>query len=60
MFRAALLLLIRRYLSVYTAIRRCRLCRLAVGRILPTASQHKRMTYTKCCIHTVAPPDNEQ
>jgi len=28
--------------------------------ILPTASQHKRMTYTNCCIYTVVPPDDEQ
>jgi len=27
---------------------------------LPTASRHKRMTYTKCCIYSVVPPDNEQ
>jgi len=28
--------------------------------ILPTASQHKRMTYTNCCIYRVVPPDDEQ
>ena len=28
--------------------------------ILPTASQHKRMTYINCCIYTVVPPDYEQ
>jgi len=33
---------------------------LAVGRILPTASQHKRMTYTNCCIYKVITPDDEQ
>ena len=33
---------------------------LAFGRILPTASQHKRMTYTNCCIYGVVPPDDEQ
>jgi hypothetical protein len=33
---------------------------LAVGRILPIASQHKRMTYTNCCIYRVVPPDDEQ
>jgi len=27
---------------------------------LPTASRHKRMTYTKCCIYSVVPPDDEQ
>jgi len=40
---------------------------LALGRIpilptgiLPTASQHKRMTYTNCCIYRTVPPDDEQ
>ena len=33
---------------------------LAVGRILPTTSQHKRMTHTNCCIYRVVPPDDEQ
>jgi len=28
--------------------------------ILPTASKHKRMTYTNCCIYTVVPPDDDQ
>ena len=28
--------------------------------ILPTASQHKRVTYTNCCIYRVLPPDDEQ
>jgi hypothetical protein len=28
--------------------------------ILPTASQHKRMTYTNCCTYRVVPPDDEQ
>jgi hypothetical protein len=28
--------------------------------ILPTASQHKRMTRTKCCIYRVVPSDGEQ
>ena len=28
--------------------------------IPPTASQHKRMTYTNCCIYRVVPPDDEQ
>ena len=27
---------------------------------LPTASQHKRMTYTNCCIYRVVRPDDEQ
>jgi len=26
----------------------------------PTANQHKRMTYTNCCIYRVVPPDDEQ
>ena len=29
-------------------------------RILSIASQHKRMTYTNCCIYRVVPPDDEQ
>jgi len=28
--------------------------------ILPTASQHKRMTYACCCMYRVVPPDDEQ
>jgi hypothetical protein len=32
----------------------------AVGRILQTASEHKRMTDTYCCIYIVVPPDDEQ
>jgi len=35
------------------------LCWLAVGRI-GTASQHKRKTYTNCCLYTAVPPDDEQ
>jgi len=27
---------------------------------LPTARQHKLMTYTNCCTYTVVPPDDEQ
>jgi len=56
MFRAGLLLIIRRYFSV---------CFYAgwllagSGWILPTASQHKRMTYTNCCIYRVVPPHDE-
>jgi hypothetical protein len=34
----------------------------AVGTIttLPTASQHKSMTYTNCCLYRVVPLDDEQ
>jgi hypothetical protein len=64
MFRACLLLIIRRYYSVYTAI-------VYVIRYVdwplagsdwtrPTAGQHKHMTYTNCCIYRVVPPDDEQ
>ena len=28
--------------------------------ILPTASKHKRMTYTNFCIYIVLPPDDDQ
>jgi len=28
--------------------------------ILPTASQHKGMTYTYCCTYRVVHPDDEQ
>jgi len=30
------------------------------GWILPTASQHKLMTYTNCYIYSVVPTDDEQ
>jgi hypothetical protein len=55
MFRAGLLLIIRMYYSVYTAIDR-----LLAESILPTASQRKRLTYTKFCIYRQVPPDDEQ
>jgi len=34
-----------------------RLCSIP---ILPTASHHKRMTYTNCSVYRVVPPDDEQ
>jgi hypothetical protein len=55
MFRAGLLLIIRKYYSVHT-----RLYWPAVGKTLPIVSQHKRLTYTTYCIYRVVPPDDEQ
>jgi len=52
MFRAGLLLIIRRYFSVYTAI-------FSTPILLP-ASQHKCMTHTSYCIYRKVPPDDEQ
>ena len=56
MFRAGLLHIIRRCCCVYTAVG-LRHVFMLTGRvpILPTASQHKSMTYTytNYCIHTV-------
>jgi len=48
-FRVGLLLIFRRYYYYYYSIP-----------ILPTASQHKRMTYTNSCIYRVLPPNDEQ
>jgi len=53
MFRAGLLHINRRCIYVYVDW-------LLAGSILPTAGQHKRMTYTNYCIYTVVPPDDEQ
>jgi hypothetical protein len=48
----------------------CRATRVAIGMchvfmltctpILPTASQHKGMASTNCCVYRVVPPDDEQ
>jgi len=52
-FEAGLLLTIRMYYSVHTATGMCHAFMLTgcwQDPILPTASKHKRMTYTNCCI----------
>jgi len=58
MFRAGLLRIIKRNYSVYTAIGICHASMLTG--CWPTASQHKRMTYTNCCIYGIVPPDDAQ
>jgi len=47
MFRAGLLLIVRRYYSVYAVIGKCAL--MLTG-----------MTYTNCCIYRVVSSDDEQ
>ena len=61
MFRAGLLLIIRRYYSVYAANRICHEFTLTGPWPDPAkASQHKRMVYANFCIYRVVPPDDEQ
>ena len=54
MFRAGLLLIIRRCFSV----RICSNCYMSC--VYVGSSQHKRMTYSSCCIYRVIPLDDEQ
>ena len=59
MFRAGLLLIIRRYYSVYTAFSMCHAFMLT-GCWQDPDPANSQSTRTNCCIYTVVPPDDEQ
>ena len=56
MFRAGLLVIIRRYFYVLFYVG---WLLAGSGWILIAASQHKHMTYTICCIYRLVPLDDE-